>query len=242
MHFDDGGQFMEPLEGGAGDMDWLEDSESGGPTSRSSLLQDPERIRAGSEDGNQGPDLKLQKGRRSSSLLPLPSKFDLEKSLSPRGSSIISGRSHLASVGEGGELDTGLLEGLLGADDESLFRDQSLVEEPETIGASQSSAGPVLPCALENGCARASLLFYHKRRTDTALPPPPHSNGYLQTTCTLLASSQSCWSNRRKQPLCRSWARSGAPPAQHAFLPRSSRCRTRTFFVSTRSRRTVRSR
>ena len=114
------------------------DSESG--TGRNSLLQEwPERIRAGSEDSGHGLDLKLNQSRRSSEVQFLQSKFEFEQS--PHGSSIISHRSRLASVGE---MDlSNHLPGIDAEEDESIFKDQSLQEEPDTQLQSQISSHQV---------------------------------------------------------------------------------------------------
>ena len=88
----------------------------------------PERIRAGSEEISQLPDLRLSKSRRSSDVLSLQSRFEFDQS--PKGSSVISQRSRLASVGEM-DLSHSLFTGDT-VGDESIFNDQSLREESET--------------------------------------------------------------------------------------------------------------
>jgi hypothetical protein len=131
----DAGEFRIPLDDFQGyyghDLDFdnatYGDSESAG--GRSSMMHElPERIRAGSEENGQLPDLRLSKSRRSSDAPSLQSRFEFDQS--PRGSSVISQRSRLVSVGE---LD--LSHPLFSVDageDNTIFKDQSLQEEPET--------------------------------------------------------------------------------------------------------------
>ncbi len=131
----DAGIDYDPLDGGFGE------SESGG--GRSSIFQEfPERMRAGSEDSGHGPDLRLNKSRRSSDVQSLQSRFEFDQS--PRGSSIVSHRSRLQSVGE---IDFN--QSLLSLDpeeheDESIFKNQSLQEEPETQTQGQVSNQVIL--------------------------------------------------------------------------------------------------
>jgi hypothetical protein len=109
---------------------------------KSSILQEwPERMRAGSMDGSLELDLKTNKSRRSSDALSLQGRFEFDQS--PRASSALSNRSRLASVGE---MDTNYpFFGPDGNEDESIFKDQSLQEEPDTQNQSmnQSSSNKV---------------------------------------------------------------------------------------------------
>ncbi len=135
-NFDTGIDY-DPLDGGFGE------SESGG--GRSSIFQEfPERMRAGSEDSGRhdGPDLRLNKSRRSSDVQSLQSRFEFDQS--PRGSSMVSHRSRLPSVGE---MDFN--QSLLSLDpeeheDESIFKNHSLQEEPETQTQGQVSNKVIL--------------------------------------------------------------------------------------------------
>jgi hypothetical protein len=115
------------------------ESESAG--GRSSLFQEfPERMRAGSEDSGHGLELRFNKSRRSSDVHSLQSRFEFEPS--PHGSSVMSQRSRLISVGEA-DLGHSLL-GLEAEADESLFKDQSLQEEPETQTQGQGISNKVI--------------------------------------------------------------------------------------------------
>ena len=143
------------------------ESESGG---RSSIFQDfPERMRAGSEDSGDGPELRINKSRRSSDVQSLQSKFEFDQS--PHGSSIMSQRSRLASVGE---IDLGhSLLGLEEEEDDRLFKDQSLQEEPETQTQGQGVSNKVIHMSLKFGPGVHQLTVVSHR-------------GYQTMTYTLL--------------------------------------------------------
>ena len=129
--------FDGPMFDDADDIPYGERERGGG---RSSLFQEfPERMRAGSEDSGQGPEIRINKSRRSSDVQSLQSKFDFDQS--PRCSSVVSQRSRLVSVGE---VDFGnSLLGLEIEEDESIFKDQSLQEEPETQTQNQGASNKV---------------------------------------------------------------------------------------------------
>jgi hypothetical protein len=104
-------------------------------------------MRAGSEESGNGLDLRLNKSRRSSDAQSLQSRFEFEQS--PRGSSMVSHRSRLASVGEIDFNQTLLSLDTEEHEDESIFKNQSLQEEPETQTQGQVS-NKVIPSMSES--------------------------------------------------------------------------------------------